>query len=235
MKNLFSRYSFAILTLGLLAFTASAQSRQVQVKNYNSISVSSGMDLYLKQGSSESIVIQADREISDNIVVEQKGSSLSIRFRNGFSWKNLFNNKPIKIYATYKNLNVVSASGGSDVYSQNAIKTNSLSLKASGGSDLKLSLACEELIVQVSGGSDAELNGRATNMALDASGGSDIDAFNLASDYARIRATGGSDVNAQVNKALEAGASGGGDVTFKGNATLKKTSSSKSGDVRRAK
>ncbi|RZJ81272.1 MAG: DUF2807 domain-containing protein, partial [Chryseobacterium sp.] len=47
----------------------------------------------------------------------------------------------------------------------------------------------------------------------------------------KVQASGGSDVGIFVNKGLEAAASGGGDVSYKGNASLKKTSSSKSGDI----
>ncbi|WP_162618582.1 head GIN domain-containing protein [Pedobacter yulinensis] len=235
MKNLFYGKLLGALALGLVSLQSVAQSRQVALKNYTGISVASGIDLYLRQGATETAVIEADRDISEQVLIEQQGESVTIRFKNGFSWKNVFNSKPVKVYASYKNLKAITASGGSDVFGQNAVKSASLYLKASGGSDLKLQVACSNLKVEVSGGSDADLSGKTTNMSLSASGGSDIDAFNLVSDYAQIRAAGGSDVNARVNKALEAGASGGSDVTFKGEATLKKTTSSHSGDVKRAK
>lgn len=85
----------------------------------------------------------------------------------------------------------------------------------------------------MSGGSDADLSGSGENMSLSASGGSDVDAFGYVVNYAKVNVSGGSDANIFVNKGLEAGASGGSDVSYKGNASLKKTTSSKSGDIRR--
>jgi len=92
-------------------------------------------------------------------------------------------------------------------------------------------LVCKDLVLTISGGSDADLKGSAENMQLTASGGSDVDAFNFVVNYAKATVSGGSDANINVSKALEAGASGGSDVNYKGNASLKKTSSSKSGDI----
>jgi hypothetical protein len=96
-----------------------------------------------------------------------------------------------------------------------------------------MDIVTKELQLTVSGGSDADLRGTAINASLTASGGSDIEAIELKTDYAKVNASGGSDVNITVNKAIEAGATGGSDVHYRGNAALKKTSSSVSGDVKK--
>ena len=146
-------------------------------------------------------------------------------------WSNLFKNQSIKVYVSYRTLKRLTASGGSDVYTQNALKTDMLSLSASGGSDLKLALICKDLSLSISGGSDAELTGSGENFKLTASGGSDVNCFGFAVNYAKVVVSGGSDANLYVNKILEASATGGSDVNYKGNASLKKMNNSKSGDI----
>jgi hypothetical protein len=218
------------IALSIISLNGLAQSRNVTVSNFNSIGVSSGIDLYLTQGSTESLVIKGDNDLIKDVVVEQKGSSINIKYKDGINWSRLFKNQSIKVYVSFKTLKSLAASGGSDVYSQNLLKAESFSLAASGGSDIKLNLNCKDLSVATSGGSDVELKGSGENLSVSTSGGSDLDAFGYTVVNARVSASGGSDANVNVSKALEANASGGSDVNYKGNAVVKK-SASKSGDV----
>jgi hypothetical protein len=230
-----SRIRPAALLLIVLFSSASLfaqSSKTVPVSNFNQLSVSSGIDMYLTQGSSESLKFVGDKEALENVTVEKDGTGLKIKYKDGFHLSGLFSSRQsVKVYVTYKNLYALSASGGSDVYTQNTLKTDRLKLQASGGSDLKMVIACKDLEINSSGGSDVDLKGNASNMAVQTSGGSDVNAFDFRVDYARVNASGGSDANVYVVKALEANASGGSDVHYKGSASYKKTSSSKSGSV----
>ncbi|WP_443937847.1 head GIN domain-containing protein [Pedobacter sp. MW01-1-1] len=230
MKNLLK--SAVLFSLVLSSMLSQAQdSKKFPVSNFEAIGVSSGINLYLTQGNSESVSIQADAEILSNIVVEQKGKNLNIHFKEGFNWNSLFNNKQINAYVNYKKLNAIAASGGSDVFSKNPIKTEKMSINSSGGADIKIDLFCTNLSVATSGGSDVYLKGKAENMNIASSGGSDIKAYDFITQYAKVNSSGGSDVYINVAKGLEANASGGSDIHYKGNASLK-SSNSKSGDVK---
>ena len=230
--NSLLKSSLLLLVMAFAFGNANAQnSKNVAVKSFSALIVSSGIDLYLTQGNTETLTIKGADDLIKDVVIEQNGGTVSISYKEGINWSRLFKNQYIKVYVNYKTLASLTASGGSDVYSQNTIKTNQLNLRASGGSDLKLDLVCKDLVLTISGGSDADLKGSAENMQLTASGGSDVDAFNFVVNYAKATVSGGSDANINVSKALEAGASGGSDVNYKGNASLKKTSSSKSGDI----
>ena len=238
MKFLNSLKTIALLLLiiGLFDTEALAQnSRNVSVNSFNEITVSSGIDLYLIQAANEALTIKGDDDLIKDVIVEQNGSSLVIKFKDGVNWGRMFKNQRIKVYLNYKNLKSLTASGGSDVFTQNNLKADVLNIRASGGSDLKLTLSVQDLSLTISGGSDAELTGSGENLVATASGGSDIDAFGYVVNNARVTSSGGSDANINVNKALEASASGGSDVNYKGSAVLKKTSSSKSGDVNHVK
>ncbi|MFC3560659.1 head GIN domain-containing protein [Pedobacter jamesrossensis] len=231
MKNLLKASATLLFMVVSSYMTRAQETKNVAVKNISSITVSSGIDLYLTQSGSESLNIKASSDLLKNVVVEQNGGNLVIKMKEGISWGSMFKNQTIKAYVNFKTLSALTASGGSDVYSQNQIKADKFALRSSGGSDVKLTLVCEDLQLQSSGGSDVKLNGKAENMVLQTSGGSDVDAYDFIVDYAKVSASGGSDANINVTKGLEAGASGGSDVHYKGNASLKKTSSSKSGDV----
>jgi hypothetical protein len=235
MKKIYTKS--VILFTGALLFSSSlfAQvTKNLAVNNFNKVSVSSGIDLYLTQGATESAKVVGDKELVDKIVLEKNGTTLNIKYRDNTKWSGMFRSRTsIKVYLNLKTLNELSASGGSDVYGQNAIKTDRLALSTSGGSDVELNLVCKDITIKASGGSDLDLKGSATNMDLNISGGSDVDAEDFSVDYAKVHASGGSDAEIRVNKALEADASGGSDVRFHGDAAYKKTSSSRSGSVKR--
>ncbi len=209
-------------------------SRQVSVSDFNGIGVSSGINLHLKQGNTESLVIKGDEEVIKDVVVEKNDRGISIKYKEGINWSRLFKGKVIDVYVTFKNLNSLAASGGADVYIDGQLRTDRFSLAASGGADIKLNLTCKDIKIAVSGGADIELKGSAENMTVSASGGADLDAFDFKVDYAQVNCSGGADVDIYVNKGLTASASGGADITYKGNAALKKTSNSKSGDITHA-
>jgi len=235
LKEILMNLKSSMLVMVLIAVNSvivgAQDSKNVSIKNFNGLSVSSGIDLYLTQGSNESLTIKGRNEVIENVIVEQKGSDITIKYKSGINWSSLFKNQSIKVYVSFKTLKRLTASGGSDVYTQNPLKTDELSVSASGGSDLKLALTCKDLSLAISGGSDAELKGSGENFKLTASGGSDVHAFGFPVNYAKATISGGSDANIYVNKALEASASGGSDLNYKGNASVKKLSNSKSGDI----
>lgn len=235
MKKLQVISSLVLSATLLISNSLFAQySRNVPVNNFNEISVSSGIDLYLNQSGTESGRIVGDIELAEKVVIEKDGKKLRIKFKENTSWTGFFRKQQsVKVFINLKTLNGLSASGGSDVYTQNTLKSDKLTLNTSGGSDVKINLVCKDIIIEASGGSDVNLIGSANNMELRTSGGSDIDAHKFSVDYAKVNSSGGSDANIHVNKALEADASGGSDVRFSGNAAYKKTSSSNSGSVKR--
>ncbi|HMI05265.1 MAG TPA: head GIN domain-containing protein [Pedobacter sp.] len=232
MKN----SSFTLIAIVFIALSANSiatkaqENKDIAITNFTEVSVSSGIDLYLTQSSSENIRVNAHPDLLKNVVVEKKGNNLSIRYKDNISWGRLFKGQSIKVYVNYKTLQAISASGGSDVYSQNTLKTDKLSISASGGSDIDLNVIAKDIQIQTSGGSDVNIKGNATNMEASSSGGSDIDALGFVVENARVTASGGSDTSVHVTKALDVTASGGSDVNYKGNPAVKK-SSGKSGEV----
>jgi len=235
MKKFIDTLGLLLLFLTTYSAIGAEKQKNFTVKNFSNIVVSSGIDLYLTQGNTENLLAKADASIIDAVIVEQQGDQVVIKIKDNIKWTNIFKNKSVKVYVNFRNLKSISASGGSDVYTENQIKSDKLSIMASGGSDLKIDLNCKNLELQISGGSDADLKGRAENMDVKASGGSALNGFNLLTEYAKVYVSGGSDANVNVNKGIEAGANGGSDIHFKGNAALKKMSSSNSGDIIRVK
>ena len=63
---------------------------------------------------------------------------------------------------TVKDLNSISATGGSDVYSEKKLELIKLTIRATGGSDVKLEIDADEIDCSTTGGSDVTLIGNTT-------------------------------------------------------------------------
>jgi hypothetical protein len=231
MKTYTKLFSVALLLM-IMAQNSFGQviSEQRKVSGFKGISVWSGIDLYLKQGGTEGVTIEADKDKMERIVVEMKGDILEIHLSGNWNWS-WKNSKPMKAYVTFKDLNSLTASGGSDVYSEGKLDLIKLNLKVSGGADAKLELDADELTCDASGGSDAVLKGTATVFKGSCSGGSDLKASDLKTNFCKVSASGGSDAHVNAVKEISISASGGSDVFHSGGARVVSSSSSGGSDI----
>lgn len=202
------------------------------VKSFDGIKVSTGIDLYLTMGNSEEVKIVADEDIIDDIKTEVKDGTLHIYTKKN-NWFNWGGNKTRKAYVSVTELNRLHASSGSDVVSENTLEGDRLEVKASSGSDVKLDVIIKNLSVDASSGSDAKLSGKSKTFEAEASSGSDIKAQNLEAKIGKLRASSGSDISVTITDELYARASSGADIRYYGNPQIRDTDESSGGDVRR--
>jgi hypothetical protein len=238
MKN------FTLLTVSILAgMMAIAQNPKVitdpnaqkrTVSSFHGVTVQSGIDLYLNQGGDEAVAVSAgDPEYRDRIVTVVEGGILHIYLDDKFHWNWGWGNRKLKAYVSCKELDQLKASGGSDVYIDEAIKSQRLELHFSGGSDLHGKLQVGELTVGQTGGADVYISGSAAQLYVHVSGGSDFHGYDLAVDDCHAQASGGSDVYVTVNKELDATASGGSDIHYRGSGSVRESHTNGSGSVSR--
>lgn len=233
MKRMFFFLFSAFLCLdGITQKTINDPNVEVRkASGFHAIEVSSGIDLYVSHGDEAVAVSAKEAGVRDRIRVEVRNGVLKI----WFDWKEglrlSMNNNGLKAYVSYKTLDKLTASGGSDVSVEGTIEAGKLVINLSGGSDFKGKVDVSTLDINQSGGSDMNISGRAENLNISASGGSDFDGYDLVSDGCTISASGGSDVTITVNKVLDAEASGASDISWKGSATVKKARASGSGSV----
>jgi Putative auto-transporter adhesin, head GIN domain len=236
MKNtillaVFAFVSFAAIAQeGKVIDDKNAQKRSAQ--GFHGVEVSSGIDLYLSQGNEEAVAVSAaNLDVRDRIKVDVVDGILKIYIEDhGFHWGN-WNNQHLKAYVSCKTMDMLHASGGSDVFFEDPIHSDRLKMSLSGGSDLHGKMTIGELSITQSGGADSYVSGSATTLYVRTSGGSDYHGYDLAADDCHVDVSGGSDAYLTVNKELTASASGGSDVHYKGNGVVRSSSASGSGSI----
>jgi len=223
---------FTTMTLGVRAAKEKTTSELREVGDFHGIHVSSGIDLYLTQGKTQEVRVEAGPDLVGKILTQVEDGMLKICIREKMNW-DLGWNLTRKVYVTFRELDELKASAGSDVYSRNPLKLRELNITSSSGSDVQIKdLSAESVSVVTSSGADARVSGKTVTLHADASSGSDLDCSGLVSDDCEVRASSGSDASVHVTGTLKARASSGGDIYYTGKPSQRDVDESSGGDVR---
>lgn len=205
------------------------------VSGFHAIKVSDGIDLYISYGEEAAAVSASEIKYRDKIKTQVDNGVLRIWYDNDNFNQIIFTNKRnLRAYVSYKVLDAITASAGSDVLVDGVIKGNSLTLKISSGSDFKGNVEVNELDVDQSSGSDVTMGGKANTVSIEASSGSDFNGYSLVAEVCSARCSSGSDITITVNKELKAKASSGSDIHYRGNASTVDITKSSGGSVRKS-
>jgi hypothetical protein len=230
-KNLSILLIALVLGANIQSFAFSTEKTETRnLKDFDKIKVSSGIDLYVRMGETEEVKVVADGDIIDQVITEVKDGTLKIYMKQNNNW-NWGINKSRKVYVSVKELERLEASSGSDVNSENTLTGENLKVSASSGSDVTLEIHYKNFTLDTSSGSDARISGKTKNFEAESSSGSDIKAQDLESVICKVSVSSGSDATVNVSDELYANASSGGDVRYYGNPQVKDINESSGGDV----
>lgn len=195
-------------------------------KKFTGIRVSTGIDLYVTQGSKNKVTVEADENLQDIIITKVEDGILKV-----YSEKSIWKAKARKVHVTIKDLTLLKATSGSDVYGKGIIKTDEISISATSGADIRITVDARSVETSTTSGSDIRIAGTTINHASSATSGSSVDAYELESENVIAKATSGADINIYASERLEAKATSGGDIDFKGNPKSVNKKSTSGGDI----
>ncbi|NOR27984.1 MAG: DUF2807 domain-containing protein [Lutibacter sp.] len=198
-------------------------------KDFDVIKVQQGINLYLTQGNSTELSVEADENILDLLVTEVKNNELKVYFE-----KNVYRAKARNVYLTTNAISKIHTSSGASVKSENTLQVNSLDLDSSSGSSITVYVNAEEVTTSTSSGADIDIYGTTNSLSANASSGSSIDADRLEAVDAYARASSGANIDVNVSGKLTANASSGGDIDFDGEPTNVDKDTSSGGSVSRS-
>lgn len=205
-----------------------------KTNGFNAIDVSGAINLYISQGTEEAVAVSASSdEVRERIRTEVRGGKLVIYFDSkGMNWRSWGNHK-MKAYVTYKSLNQLEASGASTIHAADPVRLDALRLDLSGASDFRGAMEVKDLRINAAGASVATISGTALETKITASGACNIRAYDLKTDKCSADASGASNIRITVEKELNAQASGGSTIFFRGNGLIRDLSASGGATVKR--
>lgn len=193
---------------------------------FTGIRVSSGVDVYLKQGSDESLTVEADENLHEYIITDVRDGILHV-----YNDANVLHAERERVYVTMKEINSVKTTSAGDVVGQSPVKTDRLELSASSAGDIKLEVYAKEIKINISSSGDMTLNGEADMLEADLSSAGDLNAYDLKVREADVSASSAGNADVNVSEKITARASSAGDVNYMGNPKYINSHSSSAGGI----
>jgi hypothetical protein len=224
------RFSCIVLLLSCLVYSGLAQQSEVrQIGSFQGVRVSEAIDVYLKKGDKESVKVEATGTDLSNVLTEVSGTTLKIHMRDG----NFRGRKSVKVYVTFTQLAKLSASSAANLFSSDPIKSDRLEISVSSAGSVETKLESESVSVSASSAGKTVLEGKTKSLEIEASSAGDIDAYNLESENVNASVSSAGSAKISVSKELEAHASSGGSIRYRGNPLKTNTDSSSGGSVKK--
>ncbi|MDA9349229.1 DUF2807 domain-containing protein [Polaribacter sp.] len=180
-------------------------------EDFTAIRTSTGLDVNITQENQNAVTVEADENLQSLIVTEVENGVLKI-----YSEKNIWIAKSKKVHVSIKKLNSLKASSGSEVRSVKKIQSEEISIGASSGASIKMTVVANSIATNTSSGATIRVSGSADNHAAKASSGSSIKAYDLISKNVIVNVSSGANIDIHASEKIEARASSGGDIDYKG-------------------
>lgn len=216
--------SFTKLVLGVVAalfvsschFTGTSGNGNVttasrDVAEFTSVAVDRGLDVVIQQSDSRSVTVEADSNLHDKITTVVENGVLKIS-----STDNIFDAEKMKVIVKMPVIKGLETSGGASLTSANTLRSNSLHIESSSGSEIKVQVESDKVIAEASSGSQITISGKALSLETSSASGSELDAKELMANEVIAQANSGSSTDVHPIVSLDAQASSGSSVGYHG-------------------
>lgn len=188
---------------GLLTVAvAGTKNKSKDLKNvdFNSIRVENKLDVYITQGSTNSVNFEADQKVEDAVRTKVEDGVLKIWLA-----KKVKKATSRKVYITAKDLKLIAASKGAKVCSKDKLNVDKLTVDVREGSFIMMNLDANSLNCSIMDGSSAQINGEVDDSKLHICNKSNVIADKFESknckldadaSYAQLNVTGNLDIKA---------------------------------------
>lgn len=194
--------------------------------DFDKISVTRGMNVYITQGSATKVVVRADENLMDVIETSVSDGTLKVSCNRGIRKA-----ESNRVLVTVPDIDLIKTTAGSNVFSEDTLKLKMLEVKSTAGSNVKLSLTATELNVSAMAGSNVFLGGTADSFKVRANSGSNVKAGELHAATCNLKASSGANIWVQAQKELNASVSSGANVFYYGNPEATNIQKSSGGNV----
>ncbi|MFM2399077.1 MAG: hypothetical protein RL341_1234 [Pseudomonadota bacterium] len=205
--------------------------QQRQLGSFRAVRLDGPIDVKLRAGQSESVVIRADDNLAQMIETSVENGVLIVNLKKNASFrtKNAF-----QVVATFKNLDSVAIKGSGDI-SVDRVTGDKFEASISGSGDINVeALQTASFAGSVAGSGDLKVSGAATRQVISVAGSGNVHAKRLAGKDVKVTVAGSGDVIVNATDTLNVTIAGSGDVAYLGNPSITRSIAG-SGEVSQAK
>ena len=227
-----------------------------QMTGFNALDVSHAFEVNLIPSDYESVELEIAPDAEKYVVVQQKGGTLYIGMKNGYSYKFVHHRGDcgLKAIVHFKEMRQVKASGASEVDIEGLYDASNQNMKISlsgassfdgmvqnvGNLNVSLSgasslegemLNVNRLVAGLSGASEMELKGSGNDADIELSGASEVEMYEFPVKNFEGSLSGASDAYLTVTETFSATASGASTIRVKGHPKVLKANTSGASNI----
>lgn len=215
----------------MAAINASAQESR-QVSNFSAIASSGPFNVHIKLDGTESVKVDADADIINEIETVVENNTLKIQFKDR-EWHHRDIHKA-EVYVTAKALNSLINSGSGSMNVDGMITAGNFKAVLSGSGSITSSVKSDGLHAVISGSGSIKLSGSTGDASFVITGSGEIEGKNLKTESAKAMITGSGNIYVAADKSVSAHITGSGSLVYSGNASIVESRSTGSGRVTKA-
>lgn len=221
MKNVIILLAMAFLSLNLMAVE-----EERTLSPFTSIDNSCSLDMIIKQGDVQKVVVVSPEKYLGKIVTEVNGNTLNIDVKGSLTYRN----EDLHIEITVKDLKEITNSGSADIEFLGIYGGDHMLISMHGSGDLEGDFNVKDMEIKMHGSGDVEISGVNSSLDVRQMGSGDFDGkgLHLGSAYFSINGSGDAEVSGTAAM-MELSQSGSGDFDGRSfevkTAKIRKTSS----------
>lgn len=184
--------------------------------DFEMLDISGMQQVYLKQGESYAVKIEAPSDLMPHIKTSVEGGTLKV-------WNEpcLADPEQIQIHITLPTLNSIKASGIGTIETVGTFEGDIIELEAQGATAIKMDINANALKVNIPGATTMEFTGGCELLEVNATGAATIDAKGLRASNVKVTMSGATTCSVHPIDHLDATINGMGIVEYYGNPEVK--------------
>jgi hypothetical protein len=184
------------------------QTRLIREK-FEKIEVDSGIDLIVTQSEVPSVVVETDDNIQLLITTKVENGVLIVSANSQY---NTEMSPQVRVSLPF--ITGLSATSGATINNRNTLKSSSLAVSSTSGSEIKLNVEADYISMESSSGSELEVSGKALKAETSSTSGSSLEAGKLMANEVFAQVSSGSSTTVYPIVSLKAKASSGGSISY---------------------
>lgn len=198
-----------------------AQRETRAVGAFTEVNLGGSAHVILKQGSPQSVVVEASPEALADFETLVKDKQLRLGYRDRSTMGSRKDRGPVTVYVTAPDLTALRVGGSGKLEVDGPLQADALTLAVAGSGDLRVpQLTAASLETAVAGSGDVLVSGSCPRHEIRISGSGQVKAHDLKTETSRVRISGSGDAHVYASKATEAAISGSGNVLVAGGGQL---------------
>jgi hypothetical protein len=218
-----------VLFLTFVVSVSYAKDSEVRnLKSFDGVKVSGPITLFLKQGNTESVKVEADNVGLDLVITEVENNALNVRMKSEIKNRDFY----VKVYVTYKKVRDIRSTASATLLGQSVITGDKLTVTVSSSGSAELEVHLNTIEMNALSAGELTISGNVESQESTVNTAGKLYAYKLTCDNAYMKIGTGGVAEILATKLVEGSVKTGGKLSYKGNPAKERITKSTGGTIK---